>query len=210
MEGFTLGMKLNSTEMRRNILSIFKQSTLEEMVDGALWYPRALDRAKEMAREYNTNPQVAAGVIAALSPQQEWNQNLRMAEETLRTKRFIGHYKANTNKAKAIYRGEFPEMVLTSKYGYQKTLRFYQCISSAGKCERVCLDRHALAVVLGRPATDRERGRLKGKTYDLIAEAYRGVARKLGLTPGTLQAITWVTWKRLKKEETEFDISKFN
>lgn len=152
----------------------------------------------------------SAGIIAALSPQMEWGQNVELAETSIKRKRFGGHYASNVNKAKAIFRGVSPENVLRSPDGHDKTFHFYQCIVNKGETDSVCLDRHALAIALGRETSKEERHVLRRKVYRGLAEVYRNLAGELRIKPSELQATTWVTWKRLKDEEVSFDIQNLH
>jgi hypothetical protein len=68
-----------------------------------------------------------------------------------------------------------------------------------GHASHVTVDRHAVAIVYGRALSDREIKILERcGAYAYIAASYRAAARSLGLEPSTLQAITWLAWRRLK------------
>lgn len=192
-----------------NILSIWNRAEERDREEGFNWYSSALETSKRIARETRVSPEVAAGVIAALSPQMEWKANVELASRSLKTKRFGGHYSSNVNKAKAIYRGARPESVLKSPDGHDKTFHFYQCIINGGNTDSVCLDRHALAIALGRETSKEERHALRRGVYKNLASVYSGLASELGVRGSELQAVCWVTWKRLKEEEVSFDIQNF-
>ena len=63
--------------------------------------------------------------------------------------------------------------------------------------EYVTVDRHAIAVALGRIATDEEQS-LSKKQYEFLKDCYVWTAEQLGIKPLLLQSITWVAWKRIK------------
>jgi hypothetical protein len=201
---------MDLTQARENILSIWDQAQLFDKANGFNWYPSAYQTAERIALEGKVSTEQAAGIIAALSPQMEWNKNVELAETSIKRKRFGGHYTSSVNKAKAIFRGVRPESVLKSPDGHDKTFHFYQCIVSKGEMDSVCLDRHALAIALGRETTKEERHALRRKVYRDLAEIYRNLAGELGIKPSELQAVSWVTWKRLKEEETSFDIQNLH
>lgn len=48
-----------------------------------LWYDGANKIAHELAKKYNTTAEQVAGIIASLSPQMDWYQNVRLAELVL-------------------------------------------------------------------------------------------------------------------------------
>ena len=81
--------------------------------------------------------------------------------------------------------------------GGRKVRSFYRNI--LGIDSAVTVDRHAVAIVYGRPLSDREIKLLeRAGAYTVIASAYRAAARRLGIAPSTLQAVTWLAWRRLK------------
>lgn len=177
-----------------NIIQVFRNCTEGDIHDGLNWYPRANLIARQIAEN---NAIVGAGVIAALSPNLNWDINVSLAREILKTKIYTGHYRNTLEKAKRIINGENP---LTVLHGW-KTVNFYDCILNSGNTNSVCIDRHAIAICLGRPATDRERRELRAtnsglQKYNRYADAYRSVSLELNIKPSQLQAITWVSWRR--------------
>lgn len=64
------------TEYVANILETYKQASPQEIADGLSWYSDAHDVARELAGDVH----VGAGVIAALSPQMQWDENIKLAE----------------------------------------------------------------------------------------------------------------------------------
>jgi hypothetical protein len=190
-----------------NILSVYARSNSEEKRDGRLWYPHANEIARDIAKG---NIQIGAGVISALSPNKSWDENVKLATRVLKTHNFSsGTYGANLRKAKRISLGENPLLVL----GGQKTIAFYVSILTSGEdTHYVTIDRHAISICLGRIATDKEREELRNtpkgrRIYQEYAEAYRVANKEVPsdyLMPSELQAITWLTWRREKREkETE-------
>ena len=61
----------------------------------------------------------------------------------------------------------------------------------------VTVDRHAIAIAIGRTATDKEQS-ISKEVYTFIEKCYIMVAETLNLDPLHLQSITWQTWKRVK------------
>ena len=79
-----------------------------------------------------------------------------------------------------------------------KTKRFYlnMVYPSGGG---VTVDRHAIAIAIGRTATDKEQS-ISSAVYTFLEECYIMTSETLGLTPLHLQSITWQAWKRIKKQ----------
>jgi hypothetical protein len=132
-----------------------------------------------------------------LSPALLWSDSIPVAHDiaatgTVGTDAFTTD--ANVVKALAIKNGADPLTVLVGN----KVRAFYASIIAKGETDAVCVDRHAMAIVAGRKLTDREQGGIINVgVYDAVALAYVDAAAALGLAPAVLQAITWVTWRRL-------------
>lgn len=179
-----------------NIYATYQRATDADIATGLAWYPTAFEIATRIAKTI----EIGAGVIAAFSPQIAWRLNVELAAECIRKRKFRGHYSANNRKARRIFEGADPRKVL----GGNKTKAFYECILSAGETDAVCIDRHAIAVCLGRDATELERHKLSKESgkqkrkYESFVSAYRTVSKRVGLSPSALQAIVWVTWRREK------------
>lgn len=182
-----------SNDYRGNIRVVYNRATDADMVAGRAWYTLAYRTAQNIVGK-DGDHKVGAGIIAAFSPQMAWKKNIELAAKCLRTNRFTGHYGANNRKARKIANGIDPLKVL----GGDKTLAFYECIATAGQTDAVCIDRHAASVCLGRNVTDQERHNIRRKHYAAYANAYKDVAREVGLLASEVQAITWVTWRREK------------
>jgi hypothetical protein len=173
---------------------------------------RALDDAKaadvslgwyRAARDYcaSLGPvETVAGIVAALSPLNTWEDQLRFTPLVIAAARdklpLPGPgFSANKRKAVAIASGADPSTVLAG----DKVVAFYRCIVTAGETDAVCVDRHAWAIAHGTGA-DRY---LTAKRYRETAAAYVAVAAGLRardpsdvrLTPANVQALTWVWWR---------------
>ncbi len=185
----TLGT--GAPELVANILACHDRASESVRADGRRWYPAARDIAATLDPDA---PERAAGVIAALSPQTSWSENVRLARRAYATGRADGHIRLFCARANAIKNnGETPLSVL----GGKKVRSFFTLIADPYDWYTVCVDRHAVAVALGRTLSDRERKILERVgVYDYIADAYRIAAHSLGIAPHELQAITWLEWRR--------------
>jgi hypothetical protein len=178
--------------MRRRIEEIYSLATDDEHSDGRQWYPAANAIARIVGDGLGIGTEHGAGIVAALSPQCSWDENVVRAL-AFADGDSIGGLADGLRKAERIGAGEHPTAVL----GGRKVRSFYANI--IGNYNAVTVDRHAVAIVFGRPLSDREIKVLERPgPYSTIAAAYRSVARKLGIAPAELQAITWLAWRRLK------------
>jgi hypothetical protein len=175
----------------RNVLRAYAAASEDEILAGKLWYSEAHDVARELG-----GPHIGAGILAALSPQCDWDTNVIMGREISagRTPRYATG--TNVAKARACDRGAPWRDVL----GGPKVRAFATLIQDPDDSHAVVIDRHAFDAALGRITSDRDRALLLGRrgTYERFARVYRAAARVLGLTPATVQATVWVAWRRAK------------
>jgi hypothetical protein len=173
-----------------NILRVYGRSSKQDVAQGTIWYRDAQRVATEIA---HGNTEMGAGVIAALSPQQQWETNVRMARNAFIKRKASGHFPANNAKANAIMRGAEPLSVL----GGAKVRAFYVNIATGGG-DTVTIDRHSMAVAYSRVIGDYDRQRIieRVASYPQLVSLYREAAKILAMSPAELQAITWLTWRR--------------
>ena len=181
----------------RNITRVFREATPEEVQAGIDWYADAYRIAGIFADRYEVTREVAAGVIAALSPLNSWGNNLNLAARFLEAGGLdAGYLKANLAKARAILAGAPIEATLSGL----KVVNFYRSIVSEGR-EGICLDRHAISLAHNDRSMSNDVPSLSPKRYAELAEQYaraaKIVSRELGqtITPAVCQAITWKTWR---------------
>jgi hypothetical protein len=137
----------------------------------------------------NGNIRQGAGVIAALSANKSWTENIKLATDAFRSGKPSKHVRDAIVKATRILQGEEPENVLPMS---AKTGNFFLCIENPQHPTAVCVDRHAHDVAVGEIYGNADRGLSAKGRYNLIADAYREAARRLGTNPATVQAVTWV------------------
>lgn len=186
---------LNETpvaRLRANVRKVYRRAESIDHTEGRAWYKEAQSIAREIGQG---DTRKGAGIIAALSPMVRWDKNIEYAREGVQSHVFTGNFRKNNDKARRIFEGDAPESVL----GGDKVRAFYENILTGGESETPVVDRHALAIALGRPLNDRER-KITRAQYKRVAQVYRDVAREFKLAPSVLQAITWVAWRREKGE----------
>ena len=177
----------------RNITRAYRLSTAQDRHDGAHWY----DYARDFAASLDTDVSRAAGIIAALSPLQQWPVNKSMAQQWYEGRRNV-HTAPNVAKAQAIWDGATPLDVL----GGRKVRAFYSNIMGMDTAETVTIDRHAIMVCEGRVINESEIKKYFGvrKNRQYVDEYIRAAAilsREFGpLTPREVQATVWVWWRR--------------
>lgn len=156
------------------------------------WYDYAGRFCADLDKDHALPQGTAAGVVAALSPLNTWESQVRFTPEIIR-KGLAGEwipgagFTSNKEKAIRILCGEKPLNVL----GGDKVRNFYRNLT--GDWEAVTIDRHAVNVAgWTGPAWDK---RPDNKHYHRIAFAFKSAAQSLGLAPAECQALTWCYWR---------------
>ncbi len=140
---------------------------------------------------------VGAGILSALSPMRDWDLNVTQSI-LLVTDGVRKHFETQHNKALDILAGKDPLQVLGANA--TKTQAFYQAIIDPNNDTSMpVIDRHAVAVYMGRSVNDKELKRLDSpRVYGRIANAYIKAGKETGLNYHILQAMTWTQWRQDK------------
>jgi hypothetical protein len=150
-----------------------------DRADAALandWYRTARRDCRALAREAGVTLAVAAGVVAAYSPNMLWSANLTVARRALGgNARGMRH---NVAKVLRIIAGERPLDVLRGP----KVTRFYRALM--GDKNAVVLDRWMARAMDVDPSK-------VGTLYDVLEAACLAVAARRNIAPASLQAIVW-------------------
>ena len=186
------------TKIRNNILKVYKVSVNSEQND---WYREAHQFGIEVSsflksfKNYDVTVNQVLGIVSALSPLKEWEKNKEIAVDFILTGD-CGHMGANKRKARAILDCDGSDDKILEILSGPKTSRFYMNMMYPDGTG-VTVDRHAIAIAIGRTATNKEQA-LTPKAYTFIEKCYIMTAETLGLDPLHLQSITWQAWKRIK------------
>lgn len=182
-----------------HIVDAYNASTPAERRAGAAWYPSAYALAQSMDPE---NPSRAAGVIAALSPQQRWSVNIAQAARMIgwadalseddRVHQLVGtapkvHFL--TQRIKAIAIAAYGVNPLEVLHG-PKESAFYGAIM--GHTDAVVVDRWTARVAEPGLRHGTQDERVTVAQYRRIAQAYREAAKRLGRPVRDVQATVWI------------------
>ena len=200
------GKTLYRKTVTENILNIYNDNRFNF---SSLWYLDANMFSRNLGKEFNISHLKVAGIIAALSPLKSWDENKRIAKSFLQSGNSY-HTTVMTNKAIAIrdYKGtecsckeqEAPnlsEFIINTLRG-NKIQSFYINIAFPYDDYAVTIDRHAIAICLGRNTINNEQS-ITDNQYDFFVSCYVDVAKSLGLVPNLVQSITWEKWREIKK-----------
>jgi hypothetical protein len=191
------------TQHVRNILKVYRRATQEDIAQGIDWYERAHIAAQDISKYTNINIRTVIGVMAALSPNNKWERNVRDAEVMCVAwvnGDCMSDFKVscyNTMKAKAwsilVDELDDDEDILTRLNG-QKIRSFYSNIVGL---DEVTIDGHALNIALGvRQGLTDDKTNMGKKQYREMQQHYVRAAKRVKVKPHVLQAITWTTWRR--------------
>ena len=199
----------------REIVARFTLATTQEVQLGCDWYPSALKIAIRIATKYGLRVETVAGVIAALSPSNKWERNVYDAEALIKVWRAgatrdevldpdnpiirVCTYLLQKTKAWDILTTSDPVVDILKGV---KTIEFFNCITNPA-LDDVCIDGHAYSVWLGERVTLKDVPNLSGKIRHTIKQDYRDATTFINeeldehYSPADIQAITWVTHKRI-------------
>lgn len=178
--------------MINNILDVYNQASPLDIASGLRWYGSAKLECKNLARRNGIGIDKAIGIVAALSPRVNWGRNVIAAQNLIRGIPGEG-FGANKVKAHKILEGSDPSDILRG----DKVTSFYSNISRPSTSTSVTIDRWAIRVTMGAEHWSSKVNTPTAKQYLQLGNEYREAAALVGLKPLELQAITWVTIKRL-------------
>lgn len=190
---------ISTTTMVRRITRAYRASTPAHRAAGLGWYAEAWRVAGEIWPE---RPDLAAGVIAALSPRCQWSTNVVWARAVVEAARRgdatppAVHTTVMRAQAWRIANGEAPLSVLAGP----KVRAFWANIT--GDVDAVTVDIWAVRAAMGADAP--KDGRVTPAQYRVTADAYRRAARILGVTPRECQAAVWVHTRGTKPTDAGF------
>ena len=169
----------------RNVMKAYRAATDDQVARGKAWYPTARQLAEMVAGGDTVK---GAGVIAALSANKSWSENVRLAHAACGGE-FGGTFADSIDKARRILEGEAPTAVLPMAL---KTGHFFRCIADPTDADAVVIDRHAHDIAVNQVYGSADRGLSHKLRYALFAHVYREAAQRIGELPLSVQAVTWV------------------
>ena len=191
----------------QNIIAVYNLATATDKINGADWYDRALTFANVLSAVYSIEVTTIVGVIASLSPRNRWERNMQDAESMVKAyangatykdlmQLKVCTFKTGKDKAARILTDKvYDRAELLATLKGPKLQEFFNCI--LGDVDDVCIDGHAYSIWIGDRITLANVPSIGKKLRQSIKADYQAAAQSLGVKPHVLQAITWVTWKRL-------------
>jgi hypothetical protein len=196
----------------KNIIAIRRKAKPEDVAHGIAWYAEAYEECRQLAEQYKSYGiaiHVVAGVVAALSPNNRWSTNVTNARDlidafvngrsvdsvsvctynAMRDKAWhiLGQIRPSHNSIKTILNGK-------------KIVCFYENIMGDDTCT---IDGHARNIAYAeRVSLTDDKTSIGVKEYANLQEAYRQAAKRCTVNGRKfkayeLQAVTWVTWRKM-------------
>ena len=193
---------------QQHIQAMLDLASASDIAEGKQWYATASFFAMELSNRYDISHYVCAGVIAALSPRNKWDRNCLDAENLISVYVNAGAEACDDvkvctfgkNKAKAIailgyaFDASVSVDVVKSILSGPKLCEFFSCIIGL---DDVCIDGHAYSIWFGDRITLAKVPSIGVKLRRAIKHDYLCVADANNLKGYELQAITWVTHRRI-------------
>ena len=187
--------------MIHNIVSVYRDADETQHAEGLLWYSDAQKAAHNIAVKYDVPVYLVVAVIAALSPNNKWARNIVNADALIGA--FIrgdGLLSVKVSTYHAMKRKAWDILVARPDYDGAKAMLKGQKITSffmdiMGEFN-VTIDGHARNIAYGeRVGLTDDRSNIGVREYRALQAAYEEAARRVGLMPYQLQAITWRVWR---------------
>lgn len=196
----------------RHILAMLTMASQADIEQGKEWYDRAHRLGVRLMNAYGLSLGQCVGVISALSPNNKWERNCADAESMIKAYAHgadpmsvkVCTFNANKKKAAQIIELDMesadPEAIPQILSG-RKVVAFYKSIM--GHNDAVCVDGHAYAIWLGERVPITQTPSIGVNLYAAIARSYVLASHRATeicgerLTPAQVQAVTWVTYRRL-------------
>ena len=187
--------------MVHNIISVYRDADETQHAEGLLWYSDAQKAAHNIAVKYDIAVYIAVAVIAALSPNNKWSRNIVNADALIGA--FIrgdGLLSVKVSTYHAMKRKAWDILAARPDYDGAKAMLKGQKITSffmdiMGEFN-VTIDGHARNIAYGeRVGLTDDRTNIGVREYRALQAAYEEAARRVGLMPYQLQAITWRVWR---------------
>ena len=181
-----------------NITAVYDMASNDDMESGRSWYGRASEFCQTLADNYGRTLADVAGIMSALSPATSFEQNVIDTVNVLagNDHESVSTYGPQYAKALDIRdTGLDPALAM----GESKTAAFWLNIVNPSTSGRVTVDRHSarVAVDLTMTAVESYFYINTPAKYRVLERAYLAAAEKLDILPHVLQAITWITYRRL-------------
>lgn len=175
---------LTTETVVKRIMRAFYKASEAEFVLGLCWYNDAQYIVNTLAADSQYTVNQIAAAMAHLSPRLRWKQNVDSIEQLVLLGKVPNYVMSGPAKrAEAALQAANPELTFGKKA--LKTLNFSRNVS--GCANSVTVDVWAARLC----GVSEAQLKLVG-VYDALAHCFRLAAKRAGVTPAQIQAITWI------------------
>lgn len=170
--------------IENRLQELFEKASLTQYMHGLDWYAIAYTKAERLAERYELPLFKVIGVLAALSPNNKWERNLKDADLFLATPSLdtkVCTFKNQRIKALAILQAD-NEVHVEKILNGRKTISFFQNIMYHSTSRLVTVDLWMFRIA-ELPH--------KKQNYEVISKAVSNVSKKNSVLPHQLQAVVW-------------------
>ena len=188
----------NTSQYVENVVKMYQLASAEDIENGRAWYGRANRFCQTLADGYGRTLADVAGIMSCLSPATSFEQNVVDTVNMLA---------GNDHETVSTYGPQYAKALDIRDWGIEpagvvgenKTAAFWLNIVNPTTDGRVTVDRHSarVAVDWAMTADDSYYYINTPAKYRVLELVYRTAAEKIGILPHVLQAITWITYRRL-------------
>ena len=192
------------TQHVRNILKVYRMATDDDMRAGIEWYARAFREAVAISSRLALPVSTVVGVMAALSPNNRWERNKADAFNlcsayvkglTVDDFKVSTYHKMKVKAWSILEDGLTDDDTILDRLNGQKIRSFYSNIMGL---DEVTVDGHALNIARGyRVGLKGDDTNIGVRLYRELQAAYVRAAKRAGVKPHEMQAVTWTVWKRI-------------
>jgi hypothetical protein len=206
---------LEFDQLVSNIIDVYSQASTKQIKDGKLWYSKARQVAKRVAKNTDLTIETVAGIISVISPGVMWDQNVQAAEilcnayyvldglGIVERDKYDKLMTLTLNIKNELFKCKAVMILLTGEVKPwlkgQKVEQFYTDIIDKNS-NGVTIDGHAKNLAYNHrvPLGTKEDKGITTKEYLRLQCAYMAANERVNLKRATqLQAITWLTWREL-------------
>ena len=187
--------------MIHNIISVYRDADEAQHAGGLRWYEEAKQVGHRLALKHDVPVYIVVAVIAALSPNNKWSRNVTNADALIGA--FIsgdGLLSVKVSTYNKMKQKAWDILAARPDYDGAKRMLKGQKITSffmdiMGEFN-VTIDGHARNIAYGeRVGLTDDRTNIGVREYRALQAAYEEAARRVGLMPYQLQAVTWRVWR---------------
>ena len=192
---------IDHERMVHNIMACYRAADSVQVAEGLLWYSDAQKAAHNIAAKYGIAVYIVVAVISALSPNNKRARNVVNADALIAAFLHgdgidavkVSTYHAMKKKAWDILAARPDYDGAKRMLKGQKITSFFMDIMGEFN---VTIDGHARNIAYDEKVglTD-DRTNIGVREYRALQAAYEEAARRVGLMPYQLQAVTWRVWR---------------